>query len=272
MPQVFYELVQYWVAFELVKIFTKYGLTLTFNENLKDWSLDLHCIVQLLSKTAETKEDKEHAMKCIDTLFDKDRTENWGHFVQTEFGTKSHLQKMSNFALPLVILTWQRMSLEHFHDNSDETFFELGNYSARGKKYAAAPLDNLYLIKRDTIKEGRETQIFSFDCFKIKEELSILQWADYILQQDANLETASEKKSRLRTFENRPMKTYQMTTNAIKWRITDDKDTDETHHQVTSPSKENKVNYDCSKDKSLTLLKNMTEALDVSKGYYEQLK
>jgi hypothetical protein len=50
-PQFFYELVQYWVAFELVKIFTKYGLTPTFNENLKDWSLDLHCIVQLLSKT-----------------------------------------------------------------------------------------------------------------------------------------------------------------------------------------------------------------------------
>ncbi len=39
------------------------------------------------------------------------------------------------------------------------------------------------------------------------------------------------------------MKTYQMTTNAIKWRITADKNTDETHHQVTSPSKENKVNY-----------------------------
>jgi hypothetical protein len=69
------------------------------------------------------------------------------------------------------------------------------------------------------------------------------------------LETASEKKTRLRTYENRPMKTYQMTTNEIKWRITDDKDTDETHHQVTSPSKENEVNYDCSKDKNLTLLK-----------------
>jgi hypothetical protein len=63
-----------------------------------------------------------------------------------------------------------------------------------------------------------------------------------------------------------------MTTNAIKWRITDDKDTDETHQQGTSPSKENKTNYDCSKDKSLTLLKNMVEALDVSKRYYEQLK
>ncbi len=180
-----------------MKIFTKYGLTLTFNENLKDWSLDLHCIVQLLSKTTQTKEDKEHATKCIDTLFGKDRTENWGHFGQTEFGNKSHLQKMSNFALRLVILTWQRMELEHFHDNSDETFFELGNYSARGKKYAAAPLDNLYLIKRDTIKEGQETQFFSFDCFKTKEESSILQWADYILQQDAYLETASEKKQDL---------------------------------------------------------------------------
>jgi hypothetical protein len=164
------------------------------------------------------------------------------------------------------------MLLEHFYDNSDETFFELRNYCARGKKYAAAPLDNLYLIKRGTIKEGRETQCFSFDCFKIKEELSILQWADYILQQDANLETACEKKTRLGTFENRPIKTYQMTTNAIKWKITDDKDTDETHHQVTSPSKENKVDYDCLKDKSLTLLKDMAEALDVSKRYYKQLK
>ncbi len=95
------------------------------------------------------------------------------------------------------------MLIEHFYDNSDETFFELGNYSARGKKYAAEPFDNLYLIKRDTIKEGGETHFFSFDCIKIKEELSILQWADYILQQDANLETANEKKTRLRTFENR---------------------------------------------------------------------
>ncbi len=59
--------------------------------------------------------------------------------------------------------------------------------------YVAAPLDNLYLIRMDRIKEGQNTQIFSFDCFKIKEELSILQWADYIFQQNANLETANEK-------------------------------------------------------------------------------
>ena len=83
--------------------------------------------------------------------------------------------------------------LKHFHDNSGETFFELGNYSAKLTKYVAASLDNLYLIRRGRIKEGLNTQIFSFDCFKIKEELSILQWADYILQQDANLETINEK-------------------------------------------------------------------------------
>jgi hypothetical protein len=105
LPQFFYELVQYWVAFDLVKIFSKYGLTPTFNENLKEWSSDLHCIVQLLSKTTQTKEDKERATQCIYTLFNKDTTENWGRFGRTELCTKSHLQKRSNFTLSLVILT-----------------------------------------------------------------------------------------------------------------------------------------------------------------------
>jgi hypothetical protein len=89
------------------------------------------------------------------------------------------------------------MLLKHFHDSSGETFIELGNYSARPMKYAAPPLDNLSLIRRDRINEGWDTQIFSFECFKIKEELSILQWADYILQQDANLKTTNEKKQDL---------------------------------------------------------------------------
>jgi hypothetical protein len=73
-------------------------------------------------------------------------------------------------------------------------------------------------------------------------------------------------------IDNRPMKTYKMTTNAIKWKITDDKDTDETCQQIISPSKENEDHHNCSNDESTTLLKNMAEALDVSKRYYEQLK
>jgi hypothetical protein len=66
------------------------------------------------------------------------------------------------------------MLLKYFHNNSEETFFQLGNHGARPTKNAAAPLDNLYLIRRDSVKEGHDTQIFSFDCFEINEELSIL--------------------------------------------------------------------------------------------------
>jgi hypothetical protein len=80
------------------------------------------------------------------------------------------------------------------------------------------------------------------------------------------------KKARLKAFENKPMKTYKMTTNAIKWKIADEREPDNTHQQLTSLSKGNKENYDCSKDKKITLLKNIAEALDVSKRYYEQLK
>ena len=68
------------------------------------------------------------------------------------------------------------------------------------------------------------------------------------------------------------MKTYKMTTNAIKWKINNERDPDNTRQQVTSPSKGNKENYDCSKDKKITLLKNMAEALEVYKRYHEQLK
>ncbi len=63
-----------------------------------------------------------------------------------------------------------------------------------------------------------------------------------------------------------------MTTNAIKWKIADEREPDNTRKQVTSPSKGNKESYDCSKDKKITLLKNMAAALDVSKRYYEQLQ
>jgi hypothetical protein len=56
------------------------------------------------------------------------------------------------------------------------------------------------------------------------------------------LETTNEKKARLRRFENRPIKTYKMITNAIKWKIADEREPDNTPQQVTSPSKGNKEN------------------------------
>jgi hypothetical protein len=51
------------------------------------------------------------------------------------------------------------------------------------------------------------------------------------------------------------MKTYKITTNAIKWKITDDKDTDKTCQQISSPTKENEDHYGCSNNRIRTLLK-----------------
>ena len=47
-PQFFYEVVEYWGAFEFVQVFHKYGLKPMFKDNLEKWSNDMHCIVQLL--------------------------------------------------------------------------------------------------------------------------------------------------------------------------------------------------------------------------------
>ena len=48
--QFFYEIVQYWVVFELVQVFHKYGLNPKFKINIKDWLKDLHCLFQFLKK------------------------------------------------------------------------------------------------------------------------------------------------------------------------------------------------------------------------------
>ncbi len=49
-PQFFYEIVQYWVAYDLVKIIVKYGLMPDFNDNLKIWSSVIYNIVSFLCK------------------------------------------------------------------------------------------------------------------------------------------------------------------------------------------------------------------------------
>ena len=49
-PQFFYEIVQYWVAFELVQVLHKFGLNPEFKTNLNRWSNDMHCVVQYMKK------------------------------------------------------------------------------------------------------------------------------------------------------------------------------------------------------------------------------
>jgi hypothetical protein len=76
---------------------------------------------------------------------------------------------MTNFALPLVVISWQRMLVEHFSMNDRETFLEKGNYESQPKKNAKCPLDNLYLMggyeKNNVDVQG---QVFNFKELTIK--------------------------------------------------------------------------------------------------------
>ena len=73
-PQFFYEIVQYWVAFELVQVFHKYGLNPKFKSNIKEWSKDLHCLVQFLKKEKHPNAEKKRAQDCVEILFDPKKT------------------------------------------------------------------------------------------------------------------------------------------------------------------------------------------------------
>jgi hypothetical protein len=92
-PKFFQEIVQHWVAFDLVKILHRYGLKPAFNESLREWSQELYSPVMVLSKTETTTEVKEQAERCLSTLFDVIITEHYGSFTRTEFGRKQNFKK-----------------------------------------------------------------------------------------------------------------------------------------------------------------------------------
>ena len=63
-PQFFYEIVQYWVTYDLVKIIAKYGLKPEFNDNLKSWSKDIYSVVYYLQ---ENNDEENCAWTCFMT-------------------------------------------------------------------------------------------------------------------------------------------------------------------------------------------------------------
>ena len=90
---------------------------------------------------------------------------------------------MTDFAIPLVILTWHRMIQEYFWKNENKLFFHFGNYSAQKQRFPKDALD-LYMI--DSF--GKETNITSFDIIQPNSDadvsqqacLSLLEWANYL--------------------------------------------------------------------------------------------
>jgi len=193
----------------LVQIFHRYGLKPTFNESLCEWSKDLHSLVVVLSKNNPTTEDRDIAERCLSTLFDVAITEHWASFPRAEFGTKQNFKKIQNFAIPLVILTWNRMLQEYFMKDPEHTFFGLGDYREQKKKEKDAPYDNLFMSAND----GVEFKVNSFTCFQPNRNLmsspvvcpSLLRWAEYLLS--PAMETDEQKKERLHKLGEKPMNT-----------------------------------------------------------------
>ena len=208
-PQFFYEVVKYWVTYELVKIIEKYGLKPDINENLKSWSKDIYNVVCFLKTEDKKMIEEDEGMAGEDGLkylFDIDKTVHWAHFQKCTLGTKKHLSRISNFPLPLVVITWQRMLVEHFSKHTDEAFFIKGNYEPAKSTNNKHTLNNLHLKVGET-----NSQVRSFDDFSIKNELSLGYWADKILQGEAYLVTT--KKSNAESHEN----TYSIKKENIKW-------------------------------------------------------
>jgi hypothetical protein len=107
----------------LVQVFHKYGLKPIFKDNLDKWSNDLHCIVQMLKKIPQTEPNEKRAQECIEILFEPKKTEHYGSFQRSKYGTRMNFENISNFAIPLVILTWHQMLQEFFWKNSNKPSF-----------------------------------------------------------------------------------------------------------------------------------------------------
>lgn len=262
-PQFFYEIVQYWVTYDLVKIIAKYGLKPEFNDNLKSWSKDIYSVVYNLQRNNADDDDSKRGKFCLDMLYDTAKTVHWTHFGRCTLGNKRHLAKMSNFALPLVLITWQRMLVEHFSENTKETFFEKGNYEPQKKPNQNYPLNNLHLKGGRPKHADVDSQVSSFDDFTIKEKLSLEYWADKILQEEGYLGDTNISKPESQAKRTGDTETYSFKDKTIKWEKERDEDSDEEEEKEGNDMIEGEIFLDPRKKNEQ--LKTIAEAMNVGR-------
>jgi hypothetical protein len=53
------------------------------------------------------------------------KTEHYGSFIRCEHGTKTNFDNMTNYAIPLVILTWHQMIQEYFWKNEKKVVLSI---------------------------------------------------------------------------------------------------------------------------------------------------
>ena len=69
MPNIFHEMIQTWVTYEVVKMLYLFGLKPTINVRLKDWSPDIYNLATYVTDGKD--HDKGSAERARDVLFKK---------------------------------------------------------------------------------------------------------------------------------------------------------------------------------------------------------
>jgi hypothetical protein len=135
-----------------------------------------------MKKIPQQDDEKKRAQVWVEILFHPKKTEHYGSFIRCEHGTKTNFENMTNFAIPLVILTWHQMIQEYFWKNEEKTFFQYGNYMPQKQRFPKEAID-LYMI--DSC--GNETQIKSLtwhrmiqEYFWKNEEKTFFQYGNYM--------------------------------------------------------------------------------------------
>jgi hypothetical protein len=189
-----------------------------------------------------------------------------------------NFEKMTNFAIPLVILTWHRMIQEYFWKNGDKTFFEYGNYMPRKQRFPKDAID-LYMI--DGV--GQETNIKSFDMIRptaaadVSQHacLSLLEWAYYLLEPHEGVDKNDDRILNNDKNLKRPMISYRITDDEINWKKESNIDTAGTNGtaSVTEDDKLlSKYDWNGENKTSAALIHNIADALKLSHSRYSKLK
>jgi hypothetical protein len=175
----------------------------------------------VFEKIPQKDDEKKQAQVCVDILFQPKKTEHYGSFIRCEHGTKMNFKNMTNFAIPLVILTWHRMIQEYFWKHENKTFFHYENFMEQKQRFPKNVVD-LYIIN----SIGTEVNITSFDMIRpnsdadISKEacLSLLEWANYLLKPYADIDNNDD--SKLNNVNNLKglMMSYKITDDEIKWK------------------------------------------------------
>jgi hypothetical protein len=142
----FHEFMHLWVGYELVKVLRVFGLQPTcIREEVKSWSTDLYDFFMYFSDKKGNQDMEENALRILNVILT--RTEHDGHFTSIRFGGKSHIEKLRNNILFLVVLTWLRQLQQYFYKlperSLNRNWSEYGNYCETVLPMKTTPLANI---------------------------------------------------------------------------------------------------------------------------------